>query len=127
MQNVVMLMPPIEITEQAIKIPQHYQNTEFVVELVDNFFVIRPKPNGLNGHVHKPSSIQHQDFPDAIDHISPPEDEIDLQEYAELKKRYPWIGSAKGLPTDLSVRVKEILAADIDPRSGWTTKEPLQD
>ena len=40
-----MLIPPIQITEQAILIPQQYLDAkEFVTELVDGYIVVRPKP-----------------------------------------------------------------------------------
>lgn len=92
-----MLIPPIQITAEAIMIPRHYMDAEALsVEIVDAYIVIRPKPNST-------SQI----------------------------KRKSWLQNVVGItetndPT-ASGRVGEILIAEIDNRSGWTTKPPLRE
>lgn len=114
-------MPPIEITDQQIVIPQRYMDTEFSVELIGDKFVFRPKTNGKNGHAEVNShAVQAEQYSDA--------EKLSYEEkLAKVRERFPWAGTWDTGEPNLSMRVEEILAAEIDPRSGWTTKPPLEE
>jgi hypothetical protein len=45
----------------------------------------------------------------------------------DVYKRFPWIGIGISNDPTASERVEEILEAEIDRRSGWTLKPPLDD
>jgi len=45
----------------------------------------------------------------------------------EEKPRYSWIGIGHSGNPNASVEVEEILAKEIDRRSGWTLKPPLEE
>lgn len=118
--NVSMNITPIQVMNEGVLIPTEYLGNarEFEFELRGENVLVRPKIK-KNGHANGASAD-----------ISNHSDDIELlsdEEMAELKAKYPWIGLAKGLPPDLSERVEEILLAEVDPRSGYTTKEPLTD
>ena len=106
-----MNITPIQVLDEGVLIPTKYLDdaVDFEFEMRNGAVLVRPKVNGSNGHA--------KIYPDAEPELRS-EDEIDPEEYAALKRRYPWIGAAKGLDPDLSVRAEEILAAEIDPRSG---------
>ncbi|MFZ1398351.1 MAG: hypothetical protein WAS33_15710 [Candidatus Promineifilaceae bacterium] len=44
-----------------------------------------------------------------------------------VHERFPWIGIGNSSDPTASERVEEILAAEIDKRSGWTHKPPLDE
>ncbi|MCP5098039.1 MAG: hypothetical protein GY943_21025 [Chloroflexi bacterium] len=45
----------------------------------------------------------------------------------DVHKRYPWIGIGHSSDPTASQRVEEILADEIDRRSGWTQKSGLDE
>lgn len=103
---------PIQVVDGGVLIPLEYlQNArEFEVEMQDEYVIVRPKTNGSNGHPHAAP----------LEKIDPP-----------IPSQKPnWLQEISGIfetadPT-ASSRVKEILMDEIDSRSGWTTKPPLE-
>ena len=136
---------------------EYLQNArEFEVERREGYVVVRPKTNGSNGHTHAvPTEIDQED--DALTQRlrekypwvgmaknMDPRTSIDAEEILSAETSTPqepnqaapspklnWLQEISGMaetsdPT-ASGRVKEILMAEIDRRSGWTEKPPLLD
>lgn len=102
-----MNVQPIQVLNSGVLIPIEYlpNAEEYIVVLENGHAFVRPKL--IQSKVERPTP------------------EISQEEYAELRRKHPWIGSIEGLPPDLSTRYKDILRDEIDPRSGWTTKSRL--
>ncbi len=90
---------PIQVTDEGVLIPLTYlqEATEFEWEVRNGHVLLRPKANGRQTQQLEKSWLE------------------DLVGIAETRD-----------PT-ASSRVEEILEAEIDRRSGWTLKPPLDE
>ena len=111
-----MTITPIQVVENTVLIPRLYFGDAQAFEVIvqDETILIRPKSSSTNGR-SEDTIAQFKNEP------------ISQERYAALKTRFPWIGAAKELPPDLSEHTEDILAAEVDSQSGWTTKESLTD
>ena len=123
MQNEQMQLLPIQITPDAILIPREYLNAEqFSIEIEDDYIVLRPKAVPATYETNDANSLAlHERGETSV------EAETDLlsdEAYAALQDTYSWIGSAEGLPPDLSARVREVVATEFELRAASKTKQP---
>ena len=115
-----MLMLPIQTKDDTLVIPRQYvgQAKAFVVDVFENYIVVRPVANG--------NKVDQKGATDSADNS---QDTVDDAAYemmlAKVRERLPMAGTWEIDDPTLASRTKEILAAEIDPSSGWTMKPKL--
>ena len=103
---------PIQIIDNKVVIPLQYFDFSKDLEITfeNDFAVIGAKE--VNDHTAQVNGHTSDD------------EKMDM---VKLKERFPWIGMAESRDPTASSRVKEILMAEVDLHSGWTTKPSLED